>query len=206
MADLVTIKMEGEEALLEGRVKNILGANRLLREAIDDIADAVEIEARRHAPEDTGALKAHPVDRGDTRLGLAEPRIFLFAKGGGPGTPAVRGFGAGGQIIGAASSGAESGEIVALSSITVAKEPFYAKYVHDGTGIFGPKRKPYTAKTPGKYMVFYYHKGITRKNFRLLSVKGQRPQPYLIEAYLLIDRTYAPARVNLLRAELAALS
>jgi len=197
MAELITIRMEGDSALVEGNLLDMAKMKHLLRDALDDIADAVEDESKKLAPVDTGKLKEHPVDREDTRVGIAEPRAFSF--GGG-----ISARGAGGRFTAGNIDPSAAGQLVGRSIITVAEEPFYAKFVHDGTGLFGPKRKPYTARTEGKDMVFYYHKGRTRKFFRLKFVKGQKPEPYLVRAYLLVDRVYAPARIDLLRAQIAA--
>jgi hypothetical protein len=78
--------------------------------------------------------------------------------------------------------------------------------VHDGTGIYGPKARPYTALTPGKYMVFGVWKKARkrRKSYRFLEIKGQEPNPYLDNAFLIIDGTYVPIRIELLRAQIAA--
>lgn len=196
MADLLNIRMEGDKALIDGTLFDAARARRLVAEAVEDIADATEGAVQRTVPVDSGQLKLHPIDRDDIVAGLVTA-IPTF--GGGI---AVRG--AGGRFTGAVSSDTAVGALIARSELRVAEEPFYAKYVHNGTGIYGVAGKPYTAKTPGKYMVFYYHKGIRRKTFRLLSVLGQPAQPYLTQAFILIDREYVPARIQLLRAQLAA--
>jgi len=194
MADLINIRLEGDKAITEGRLFDMIKAKHLLRDAVDDIADAVETMAETFAPQDTGILKLHPVDRDDTRFGVV---TGVAAFGGGT---SIRG--AGGRFVGAGAG--TPGELVARSTITVAQKPEYAIWVHNGTGIYGPRKKPYTALTPGKYMTFFYHKGITRKNFRLLSVRGQKAQPYLTNAFLLIERTFMPVRIEHLRAQIAA--
>lgn len=193
MSELFTMKMEGDSVFIEGRLIKLAEAKHLLRNAVDDIADAVEAEASRQAPRgETGSLKLHPVDREDTRFGVA---TGIPAFGGGT---SIRG--AGGRFVGAGT--APEGQLIARSTISVAREPRHAIWVHDGTGIYGPRHRPITTIPPGKYMTFYWFKGIITKHFHLKLVKGQRPNPYLTEAYLLIERTYIPARVELLRAQI----
>jgi hypothetical protein len=144
-------------------------ALHLLRETIDDLANRVEKESRRLAPKgETGDLKRHPVDREDSRVGeVAE------ISGEIEGRRSVRG--AGGRFVPGLGT---SGRVVASAKITVAKRPEYAKWVHNGTGLFGPRGKliePHTAS----FMVFTRY----GKNWRLATVKGQRPQPYLEQAF-----------------------
>lgn len=197
MADLVNIRMEGDRVLVEGdRLFNLKEAEKLVRDAIDDIADAVEDEAKRQAPlGETGALKLHPVDR-DVGVGTV---TGIAAFGGGL---TVRGEG--GRFVAATNEG-EVGQMIARAELSIAKDPEYAIWVHDGTGIYGPKKKPYHAIPPNKYMTFYYPKAFrANKHFRLKTVLGQQAQPFLRDAYLLIEKTYIPARIELLRARLAA--
>ncbi len=202
MADLIRVKFEGDaKGILEGRLEDVFDmalARRLIKNAIDDTADAVEVEAKRQAPEETGALKLHPVDREDTRFGIST---------GGPafgGQESVRG--AKGQFVGAVPVGTGAGSIFAKSVITIAKEPEHAIWVHNGTGIYGPRKSMITAKIPGQRMKFpRWSKAIDRRpQWRLEAVKGQRPQPYLENAFLIINNTYVPRRIELLRAEIAA--
>lgn len=214
MTTYITIKMDGDEALIRGRVANTFGAEHLLKSALDDIADEIEKQAKIFAPEDSGELKAHPVDREDTRI---EHRPGFFSPGFGTRTN-IAAFGGGTSVRGPGGRFIKQSEfreplhvegaIVGRSVLTVATEPFYAKFVHDGTGVYGPTKRPITPHT-ADFMVFPHSRFPTavfvRKTYRFKSVLGQKAQPYLTEAYLLIDRTYAPARVSQLRAELAAL-
>lgn len=54
----------------------------------------------------------------------------------------------------------------------------YAKFVHDGTGIYGPTGRPITAKKPGGVLHFFWN---GREVF-MRSVKGQRARPFLRNA------------------------
>jgi len=192
---VVTVKMEGDSVFAEGFFDSAK-ARHLLRDAIDDIADAIEIQAKREAPEgETGRLKLHPVDRDDTTIGVI---TGIFAFGGGftlrapttvpgvRGRPFVRGVGVG-----------EPGRLVVRTVITVADKPEYAKWVHDGTGIYGPYKTPIVPRS-APYLKFRY-KG---RLWRLPSVKGQKPQPFLREAYFIINRTFVPIRIEQLRTEI----
>lgn len=53
----------------------------------------------------------------------------------------------------------------------------YAKYVHNGTGLYGPHKKRIFPKTKKALAFTYKGKKMVRK-----SVKGQRAQPYLTDA------------------------
>ncbi len=221
MAELVNIEIDGKRGFIRGdleRIFDVARAEHLLRVAVDDIADQVENEAKRTAPVETGALRAHPVERQDTRLhleegifdpgfGRIESTSFNFAPGGGPGTPAFRG--PSGRFIKPTEFRPAlflPEQLVAKAVLTIPEEPRHAIWVHNGTGIYGPRKSPIFAKVPGQRMKFKrWSKAIDRRpQWRLESVKGQRPQPYLENAFLLIDKTYVPARIQLLRAQLAA--
>ncbi len=56
---------------------------------------------------------------------------------------------------------------------------YYALWVHDGTGLYGPRRMKITPKR-GKYLKFT-PKGSSRPVFAR-SVKGMKPNPYLRDA------------------------
>ena len=55
---------------------------------------------------------------------------------------------------------------------------FYGVYVHDGTGIFGPKGQPITPKM-SKFLRWKTKKGTV---VYATSVKGMRPNPFLKDA------------------------
>jgi hypothetical protein len=59
----------------------------------------------------------------------------------------------------------------------------YALYVHEGTGIYGPKAKPITPKH-GKVLVFTSRK--TNKLVFARSVKGMKGTPYLRNALIAV--------------------
>lgn len=78
------------------------------------------------------------------------------------------------------------------------KQAPYGVWVNDGTGIYGSKHKKIYAK-PGNMLVFEVggRKVVTR------SVKGQKGQHFMENAFDEVNRTYAPARIEKLLAELA---
>lgn len=62
----------------------------------------------------------------------------------------------------------------------------YALYVHEGTGIYGPKGQPIRPKN-GRYLVFEARNARTTPRGRgnivfARQVRGQRPQRFLLEA------------------------
>ena len=186
---IITAKIEGDDVLVKG-IFNSAKARHLLRDAVEDIADAIETEAKRQAPKgETGKLKLHPVDRDDTTIGII---TGIAAFGGGI---SIRG--ARGRFVGAVSRGSPFGNVVARTSLTIADEPEYAKWVHTGTGIYGPYKTPIVPRT-APLLVFKY-KG---RSWGLKSVKGQKAQPFLREAYFIINRTFVPIRIEQLRTEI----
>lgn len=142
-------------------------ALRYLRQAIEDIADEIEAQARENAPEgETGALKEHPVERRDLKRRVQGP-----------------------------------GGLVVKSEISVPKIPVYAKWVHDGTGIYGPHGTPIVPRK-APFMRFQ----IDGKWFAKAEVQGQQPQPYLKEAVEEVERTFVPVKLAELRAKLELLT
>jgi len=93
------------------------------------------------------------------------------------------------------------GGLVVKSEISVPKEPVYAKWVHDGTGIYGPKGTPIVPRR-AKFMRFQ----IDGKWFAKTSVLGQKPQPYLKEAVEEVERSFVPVKLAELRAKLETLT
>lgn len=70
--------------------------------------------------------------------------------------------------------GTEGGQPVAYVYVTAS----YGLFVHEGTGIYGPKRRPIEAR-PGRMFVFPGRDGklvFTRR------IKGMRPRPFLRQA------------------------
>jgi len=170
----------------------------LARRAVEDIADKIEDKAKELAPlGETGALKAHPVEVHHHTILSAFERIDTrsFSIGGGfsirGGNPLNRGqFSRGGVS-------AIPAEDVEQIDITLPEEPRHAKWVHNGTGIYGTFKTP-IVPTHKKLLVFEYH-GI---KYKRKSVAGQAPQPYLSDAYVIINREYVPVRIAQLRAEI----
>lgn len=65
----------------------------------------------------------------------------------------------------------------------------YALYVHEGTGIYGPKGTPIKPKR-GKYLVFQARNARTTASGRgnlvfARQVRGQRPQRFLLDALII---------------------
>jgi len=86
-------------------------------------------------------------------------------------------------------------------TIGVRKTAPYAKWVEHGTGIFGAFKQPIYPKT-GNFLV--WKDGMTGQTHFARVVKGQKGQHYMRTAYRELKRTYVPARVQLLKKEIAA--
>lgn len=69
------------------------------------------------------------------------------------------------------------GEVLVMR---VGSGQYYARWVHDGTGIYGPRARKITPKT-AKYLKFKWKK-MGNKTFFFKSVKGIKPNPYLKDA------------------------
>lgn len=71
--DFIRVEASSKEGAFDliGRMPD--KAKRLLRDAIDDIADRIEQEVDERVPVDTGELKMHPVERRDFRRRVAGP-------------------------------------------------------------------------------------------------------------------------------------
>lgn len=183
------IRVEGEDDIkILG--KSSKGAELLLVAAIDEIGAKIDEEAKLFAPVGkTGDLKKHPVDV----KRISGVTTDVHSIGGGF---SVRG--AGGQFV--AASPESSGKTVNHIEITVASEPHYAIWVHEGTGVYGEYHTPIVPRS-SKYMIFH-HLG---KRWRVKSVLGQKPQPFLTEAFAVAETTYIPFRIEQLKAEVQAL-
>lgn len=179
--------------LLAGKVP--VKVLKLTQEAIEDIGDNIVLGARLFAPEgDTGALQAHPVDRDKSKAGVVVGAAPLF--GGGYAIRGPKGqFFFGGTDV-------QPGTVFYREIITVAEIPVHAKWVHNGTGIYGPHKSPIVPVSK-PYLVF---RGRTGAKIVTRSVKGQEPQPFLLQAYRVANRSYVPFRLALLRGELAAVT
>lgn len=172
---------------------------RLLIDVVDDVADQIESRAREFAPrgQDHGdprprrpdlRLRDHPVDRENSTAGIV---TGIAAFGGGQ---SVRGEG--GRFVGASRDA--QGRLVAFSRVSIPTRPRHAIWVHGGTGIFGPRRTPIVPRR-SPMLVFY----IRGRKWVKRSVRGQRPQPYLTDAYRFVNTTFVPLRMGQLRAQLA---
>lgn len=184
------LRIEGEEHALGASAPAI--ALHMLRDAIDDIADRIEEQAREEAPKGkTGALQAHPVDRSDTRFGIATSNPLF---GGGFAIRGPSGAFVPGRVL-----DVTPGRAVAHVELSVPSEPKHAVWVHNGTGIFGEYKTPIVpVRKP--YLVFH----IDSRKFVRKSVKGQEANPYLTRSYEIINRTYVPYRFERLMVELDA--
>jgi hypothetical protein len=192
----------------EIRILGELGfAVHLVVDAVRDISDKIVEEAAVQAPVKTGALKLHPVDVQHFRHGFGQEGEFLrpgesietrAVQFGG--TFSVRG--AGGRFVRGTpfttQAFSDTPEEIILS---VPDHPEYAKWVHNGTGIYGPSHEPIRPHAPNKFL----HFEVDGKSVFARSVKGQKPNPYLDRAFVIINRTYIPARIERLRLEIRAL-
>jgi len=73
----------------------------------------------------------------------------------------------------------------------------HSKWVHEGTGLYGPFHSP-IVPTVKQHLVFWYR----GRKWLKRSVRGQRPQPFLTEAFEYVNNVYAPAKLSELRAEI----
>jgi hypothetical protein len=192
----MTIEINSEK-VEEGRLElfdKTMSAIFLTEKAIRDIADAIKNQAKEEAPEgETGALKAHPVEITQQSLLGAGEKLEPFPSIGGGFT--VRG--AGGRFTRGGIVPSTAGQTFDKVLITLPDHPHYAKFVHNGTGIYGTFHTPIVPRK-AKLLKFTYH-GIT---YRRPWVYGQQANPYLQNAFLYVNRTYIPARIEKLRLEI----
>jgi hypothetical protein len=178
-----------------GRAK-IDAAIHLVREAVEDIGDEIEDVAKTEAPlGETGALRLHPVERSEIGIGTIE------AATGRARHPAGSPGGIGGRFA----FGGPTGETIVRQKITLPEEPKYAKWVHDGTGIYGPRGEAIRPHTK-QFLVFFFDKALgSGDKFFGKEVKGQQKNPYLERTFVIISGEYVPIRIERLRAEIKAL-
>lgn len=189
MAD-VKVRVEGDLDKVKIFSVGDAEVGHLIKDATDDIADKIEERAKFFAPVGkTGELKAHPTKR-DKLTGVVEGRAPLF--GGGFAIQGPLGFVKG--------VGETPGRTVSHIVISIPDHPKHAIWVHEGTGIFGPHHSPIVPRS-SPFLVFKGNHGWIRTR----SVRGQSPQPYLEKAYLEVDASYVPSRVERLRAEIDVL-
>lgn len=181
-----------------GVAKAGFAIDEALKRHIDDMSREVESKAKEFAPHGpTGRLKAD----GIIRTPVLEGKVTTASSFGG-------GFSVSGKLpsgrtgfVGA-TKGNSPGEHVYISSIELNPLVKHAKWVHEGTGLFGPYHTPIVPKKPGGFLVFYWHgrKWVKR------SVKGQKPQPFLTESFEYVRNVYEPAKLAQLRAEIDAVT
>ncbi len=93
------------------------------------------------------------------------------------------------------------GGLVVKHELSVPKVPKYAKFVHDGTGVYGPKGVPYGPRKAPFMIFFWQGKWHKRK-----TVAGQEPQPFLRDAVEQAQQTIIPIKLAELRAKLETLT
>lgn len=157
-------------------------ALRVLKDTIDDIADQIESKARELAP----------VNK--------DPEAYTWRDRPGPTLkehPVDRTDSR--ELRGST----PTGRTVARAEITVAKNPYYAIFVHEGTS-------PYWAHNPSGVMTFKtaFARVNKRGNWtagwiRTPFVRGQEAQPYLLEAYELVNSVYVPMKIAELKGRLS---
>jgi hypothetical protein len=188
--------------------------DRSLIDWVNDVARAVERTAQDLAPlGETGQLKGEGITRTEAShhqtfgdLGAPGSVVTdLPAFGGGftvrGGNPRNRGqfssvsrFRDPGYIF---TGGVTRGSVTATVELNPAVP--HGKWVHEGTGIYGPHRTPIVpVRKP--HLVFH----IGSRKFILKSVKGQKAQPFLTEAYAYVNTVYVPAKLAELRGEISA--
>jgi hypothetical protein len=181
-----------------------------IREFVHAVTDEIEKVAKATAPVgDTGRLKAFGIKKSFDTLhipgtgGRAGESVTEFPAFGGGFT--VRG--AGGRFTrveqyqppGTVFTGSPSRHsfqgVVELNT----EEVPYAKWVHEGTGIYGPYHTP-IVPLQSKYLAFWWH----GRHWLKKSVRGQRAQPFLTEAYEFVNSVFVPAKIRELSAEIRA--
>jgi hypothetical protein len=151
-------EIQGGEALALRMRIHAAEVDRLIREAIDDIALYSEGLAKAKAGFKTGNLR-----RNITRTRAHETRPNHHS-----------------------------------AAVGVSRQAPYGVYTHEGTGIFGKHHRVITPHT-GNVLVFRIG---NRVLFRP-SVKGQRANPFIRDAYIETNMTYAPRRIDKLGRDLS---
>lgn len=85
-------------------------------------------------------------------------------------------------------------------AIGVSRQAPYALWVHDGTGIFGETGNLIRPRVK-RVMVFEKEGKVFFRSY----VKGQKPQPFMAEAFESVANTYVPLRVGRLRQQIGNL-
>ena len=129
----------------------------LLKNALGDIALAMESEARHEGPFKTGNLR-----RNITRTGVERTAAGNFHV-----------------------------------SVGVQRTAPYGVWVHEGTGLYGHRHS--NIKATGGNALHFVHGG--QALFRR-SVRGQRANPFMRRAFVNVNTTYVPARLEKLKREI----
>lgn len=90
------------------------------------------------------------------------------------------------------------GPTVVRGEMGLKRIPKHGIFVHEGTGLFGHFRRPFTSPN-GNLMKFRTDSGRWVSKY---SIRGQRPQPFLDRSMELVNASYAPTRVMLLAQQL----
>lgn len=176
---MIHVKVVGDEKFYRDANSTIARSGHYLMEALDDISGTIGRLARAAAP---------------GRLGEAVGQTPVTSVGG----DLYRG------------------------AVGVRRVPVHAKYVHEGTGVFGPLHRPYTIEK--RQTNFPPNWGIDRTGrmnpavgnvmrivagdgdvyFRKrVTVQGQKPQPFLTEAFEIAKFSEIPLRVQRLARKIA---
>jgi hypothetical protein len=205
-------------------IMDVESALHFTAEAIRDIAKAIEDEAKLEAPLGaTGELKAHPVEVNEIKRfrshvtgtqGLSPGEIVepfpsfgggLTARGGNPLNRGQFSRGKSSFEAGTRFRQPVGGQDIEEIEITIPEIPEHARWVHDGTGIYGPIGEPITVKD-AKFLVFFFDKELqSGDKFVGKSVKGQKANPYLERAFVTIERDFIPVKIEELRLEIKVL-
>lgn len=167
----------------------------LLRNHVDDVAEQTEDRAKQFAPRGpTGILKA----QGVVRTPVIEGTVTTGAAfGGGFSLHGILPSGRKGFV--GSVEGHSPGDHVYTARVQLNPEVKHAKWVHEGTGLFGPYHSPIVPRK-AKFLVFYWH----GRKWEKKSVRGQQAQPFLTEAFEYVRNVYEPAKLSQLRAEIRA--
>lgn len=188
-----------------------LSIDAFLKDHVDDLADEVASKAKELAPRG-------PTNRLKTEGVVVHKEDFEIPGEGRPGgelVTEVAAFGGGHSVRGAggrftaATKEFSPGHIFSgvLTNHTyqafVELNPLirHAKWVHQGTGLYGPYHSPIVPVRAPR-LVFYWH----GRKWRKRSVRGQKPQPFLDQAYEYVRNVYEPAKLSVLRAEIDAVT
>jgi len=218
MIDIDDIHIDDREWRIHAERSGAI-TTRLLVHTINEIARDVESKAKEFAPigkgfnptDVPGTLKrhgvirhdahAHDISTGDSGVpGESVTDISAFGGGftvrgsGGRFTSATQQFDPGHIFTGGFRSRTIVSAVVELNPLVR-----HAKWVHEGTGIYGPAHHPIVPRVK-PFLVFRWH----GRRFEKKSVKGQKPQPFLTEAYIYVNNVSTPAKLSILRAELSA--